>query len=55
MYIAQERICEGYDTYYDGIARSSNPKLEDTQAFDDWEEGWDTADSDCDDGGHIEF
>jgi len=38
----------GYEAYYNGESRDTNPKPEGSQAYDDWEEGWDTADSDCD-------
>ena len=40
---------KGYDAYWDYIPRCENPYDEDTLAFDEWNEGWDSADSDCDD------
>ena len=41
----------GYQAYHNHTPRDSNPKPEGSQAYEDWEEGWDCADSDCDDGG----
>lgn len=43
----------GYEAYLKGDNRDSNPKPE-GQAFDDWEEGWDTADCDIDDEVHAD-
>jgi ribosome modulation factor len=40
---------KGYEAYAEGVSRNENPYKEDTQAFDDWQEGWDCADSDFDD------
>lgn len=40
---------KGYSAYFDGLSRNQNPYEEDLIDFDDWENGWDQADSDCDD------
>jgi ribosome modulation factor len=47
----QEVWEKGNDAYYDGITRDDNPYDEESQesAFEAWENGWDQADSDCDD------
>lgn len=38
----------GYDAYFDLLDRDDNPYEFGTTEFDDWEDGWDRADSDCD-------
>lgn len=39
----------GYNAYFDGIGREENPHPEGSVTNEDWEDGWDTADSDSDD------
>lgn len=40
----------GYEAYYNVCGNADNPYCEETQEeqFDDWNEGWRMADSDCD-------
>lgn len=40
----------GYNAYFDLVPRDDNPHPEGSQEADDWDDGWDTADSDSDDG-----
>lgn len=40
---------EGYKAYFDCISRKNNPYRIASTEFDLWEDGWDNADSDCDD------
>jgi|APSaa5957512576_1039674.scaffolds.fasta_scaffold591969_1 hypothetical protein len=39
----------GYEAYCNGVSRDENPKIINSQAYDDWERGWDCADCDIDD------
>jgi len=43
---------KGYDAYFFGnLSKDENPYCEETQSekFEDWNDGWKSADSDCDD------
>ena len=39
---------KGYDAYHDGVRRNENPYEDDDFDFEDWQDGWDKANSDCD-------
>lgn len=39
----------GYDAYFDYTDRKDNPYEYDSEEYDLWHDGWDDADSDCDD------
>jgi ribosome modulation factor len=39
----------GYNAYFDGLSLEDNPYTEDSYEYDEWENGWEKADSDADD------